>query len=309
MALTLVEYSKLGGLDPITAAVVEVFAQQSDILRVLPFENIEGNAHKFNREKTLPGVGFRGLNEGYTESGGVFDPIIDALTIAGGDLDVDKFLVDTGGEGTREQHEVLKIKALAHTIGHKVIKGDSSTAAKEFDGLQKRLTGTQLLAQGSTSGGDVLTLAKLDELIDLVDSPTHLLMSKAMRRTITAAARTPTVGGYVEYTKDEFGRQVTKYNDLPILIADANADLFATLGFDEANPGGGSSVGTSIYCLSIGPAGVTGIQSKPMEARDLGELETKPVLRTRVEWYPALSVRGLRAAARLYGIKAGAATA
>ena len=40
----------------------------------------------------------------------------------------------------------------------------------------------------------VFSIVKLDEAIDAVESPTHLIMTKAMRRIITAAARTSTVG-------------------------------------------------------------------------------------------------------------------
>ena len=40
-----------------------------------------------------------------------------------------------------------------------------------------------------------------------------------------------------------------------------------------------------------------------MTARDLGELESKPVFRTRVEWFSGLTCYHGRAAARLGGIK------
>jgi hypothetical protein len=198
----------------------------------------------------------------------------------------------------------MKIKALAQTIGHKMVKGDSSTDPKEFDGFQKRAVGLQLVDAGATSGGDALSLAKLDEAIDRTDSPTHLLMSKAVRSLLNTASKSTTLAGFITFDKDDFGRRIAMYNDLPILIADGNADLFATLGFDEANPGGGSSVGTSIYVLSLNESGVIGIQSGEMQVTDLGELEGKPVFRTRVEWYVAQSMRGPRSITRLRGIKA-----
>ena len=166
-----------------------------------------------------------------------------------------------------------------------------------------------MIDAGATSGGDALSLSKLDELIDAVDDPQYLLMSKAMRRRLTQAARNTSVGGYITYGVDEFGRPITKYNDLPILIADANGDVYKTLAFDEANPGGGSNVGTSIYCLSFGETTCSGIQNGDAMVNDLGELEGKPSLRTRVEWYNGIAIYHPRSVARLRGIKDAAVVA
>lgn len=311
MALTIMEAALQAGAAGETqrAAVIQVYAETSDILRVLPFENIAGNAMKYDQEQALPGIGFRGVNEAYPESTGVINPVTENLVIAGGDLDVDRFIVETMGEGRRTSQELMKVKALAHRWSHAFIKGDSDGSSKEFDGLQKRLTGDQLIDAGSTSGGDALSLQKLDELIDAVDNPQYLLMSKAIRRRLTAAARTPSVSGYINYTKDEFGRTVTMYNDLPILIADGNGSPFKTLAFNEANPGGGSNVGTSIYCLSTGDDMMTGIQTRPADVRDLGELDSAPKYRSRVEWYNGIAMYHPRSCARLRGISDAAIVA
>lgn len=309
MALTLIEAAKRETGDTLRQGVIELYAQSSDILRVLPFDDIEGNAMRYNREDSLPGIGFRGVNEGYDESTGVINPQTEALTIAGGDVDVDMFITATMGSGQRATQTAMKIKALAHRWSNVFIKGDSTTSPKEFDGLQTRLTGNQLIAAGSTSGGDALSLAKLDELIDAVDEPQYLLMSKAMRRLLTASTRATGVSGYLTHTKDEFGRQITVYNDLPILIADRNSDLYATLAFNEANPGGGANVGTSIYCLGFGDGMLQGIQNGGIDVRDLGELESKPTERTRVEWYSGVALYHPRSAARLYGISSASVTA
>lgn len=309
MALTLVEAFKKNRGDVLRSSIIELYARNSDIARVLPFNDIPGNAYRYNQEDTLPGVGFRGVNEGYEESVGVLNPEVESLVIAGGDLDVDKFIIDTMGTDQRSVQEAMKVKALSHKFSNVFIKGDSVTNIKEFDGLQKRLTGNQVINAGNTSGGDALSLAKLDEMIDAVDDPNFLLMNKAMRRRLTTAARNPAVSGYVTYEKDEFGRKITMYNELPILLADRNGSAFPTLAFDEANPGGGTAASTSIYCMQIGESALSGIQNGTIDVRDLGELESKPVFRTRVEWYVSILLEHPRASARLRGIKDAAVTA
>src|SRR3954469_3977170 len=113
MALTLVEAAKINSGDVVRSAVIEMFAQESDVLMTLPFENIQGNALKYNREAALPGIAFRGVNESFAESTGVLNPVTEALVIAGGDLDVDRFIIQTQGQGVRATHESMKVKALA----------------------------------------------------------------------------------------------------------------------------------------------------------------------------------------------------
>lgn len=310
MALTLIEAAKiaLGRDEVLKATVMELYAMNSDVMQALPFEDISGNAISFNREKVLPNIAFRAVNEAYTEGTGEVENITEKLCIAGGDLDVDKFLVDTAGPNQRATQEGLKIKALSLSLTKQVIKGDVTTTPKGFDGLQVRCTGTQLIANSTAASGAALSLVKLDELIDAVENPTHLLMNKALRRRITQAARTSTVGGYVTYSLDAFGRQVTRYNDLPIAILDKDETNTDIMSFDEA-AASGSSVCSSIYCASMVDNGLTGLQNSEMSVRDLGEQQSKPVYRTRIEWYISLAVFRPRAVARLRYIQDATATA
>jgi len=301
MALTLVEAAKLNSGEVKRSAIIELFAQSSDILRTLPFDTIAGNALRYNREETLPGIGFRGVNEAYTESTGVINPLTEPLVIAGGDLDVDVFILETMGQDQRAVQEAMKVKALALRWSQALIKGDSSVDPRLFDGLQVRLTGTQKIQAGSTANGTALSLAVLDQAIDATDNPTHLIMNKTMRRRLSAAARTTTVGGYITYELDAFGRRVTKYNDLPILVVEqdnAGADI---LPFTEAATSGNATA-SSIYVVSFGEGMLQGIQSGVMDVRDLGELQTQPVKRTRVEWYAGIALFHPRAATRLWSI-------
>src|SRR3990167_3760428 len=248
MALTLIEAAKLNPGEIIRNAVIEMYAGSSGILMNLPFESIEGNALKYNRETSLPGVGFRGVNEAYTASTGVLNPITEALVIAGGDLDVDKFIVDTMGANQRSVHEAMKVRALSLSWTQKFIKGDTSSDPREFDGLQVRVTGSQKIAAGSTANGTALSLAKLDEAIDQTLNATNLIMSKAMARKFSAAARLSTVGGYVTYTPDALGRRIMSYNDLPIITVDLDHTGTAILPFTEAATSG-TDTATSIYVV------------------------------------------------------------
>ena len=304
MALTLVEAAKaaLGRQEVYKYTIMEQYAKSSDVLQYLPFENISGNSMSFNREELLPTVGFRMVNQGYTAAEGKLDRITESLTIAGGDLDVDKFIVDTMGPDQRAVQEALKVKSLSLAITLKIIKGSVLVDAREFDGLQVRCTGGQLIVNRGGSASNI-SMTNLDETIDAVEMPTNLIMSKEMRRHITDGARMTTVGGYVTYDLDSYGRQVTKYNDLQILIADRDNTNALILPYTETSSGGTVVPGNaSLYCVSFVDNGVVGLQNGDMDVRDLGELNTAPVFRTRVEWYITLAIMRERAAARLYSI-------
>lgn len=302
MALTLLEASKVNPGTVVRDAIIEMFAGSTDLMLAMQWMTINGGSYAYTQDGSLPGVGFRGFNEGYTESIGVLNPQVEVLRLMGGDLDFDKKLVKYHGAEARSIFERQKVTAMGLYLTKKLIKGDSAADPKEFDGLQNRIVGSQLINAGSTNGGDPLSLLKLDEAIDAVDEPTHLVMNKAMRRILTAAARDINVGGYISYGVDALGRKVTKYNDLPILITDYDETGARYLDFNEVGSGGSTATATSIYVLSIGDGKVMGLQDGSPEVEDLGQIDAKPVLRTRIDWGCTFATMHGRCASRLRGI-------
>src|SRR5262245_52932274 len=148
--LTLIEMQKRMA-PTMERAIVMTLAESSDLLANLPFQTIASNAYRYNVEQTLPGVAFRGVNETFTESTGVINPITESLVICGGELDVDTFLVETGGPEERALQTRMKVKALAHNVGNAMIKGDSDTDPRTLDGIQKRAFGTQIVESQNTA--------------------------------------------------------------------------------------------------------------------------------------------------------------
>lgn len=296
MALTLVEAAKLAADNGETkkAAIIEIFAAESDLLRTMPMLSIQGNSYAYNVENTLPGIAFRGINASFSESTGIINPQSEALKIAGGDLDVDTALVKTMGAAVRGYHEAAKARALAREISYILIEGAAATTPAEFDGLKARVPTTGSQAVQNDGAGNALSMRKLDELLDKVDGATHLIMNKAMLRNIKTFLRSGSSN--VDYMEDEFGRPLTTYAGLPILVADRNGDR-AALGFGE------SSSTTSIFAVNLGVNTYHGIQNGGIEIRDLGELQTAPKFRTRVEWMCGQVIEHPRAVARLYNIE------
>lgn len=308
-ALTLVEAAKKNSGVTLRDAVVQIFAETSDVLGNLPFVGIPGASYTYVREETLPGIGFRGVNASYTPSTGILNPATDPLVIAGGEIDVDKFIVATHGEDQRQIHENMKIKALALSIAKAIIKGDNTSDNASFDGLQARLVGDQKQANGSTSGGDALSLYNFDKAVDQTDNPNGIIMNKTMLRRLSVAAKTSSVGGDLQWQVDDFGKRVAFYSGLPIWIADYDNLGAQILPFTEANPGGGTAASTSIYVVKFEAGYMQGIENGGIMVDDLGQIDSSPVFRTRIEWYLGMAALHPRAATRLWGITDAVVTA
>ncbi len=295
--LTITEWQKLNPT-PLASGVVEIFARENPVLASLPFINVQGNAYKYNRETTLPGIAFRGFNEGYTESTGVINPLTESLTIIGGDSDFDvaQIKMGTGDNDTRAVHDAMKAKALTLSWLKTFFHGDATTNPKEFDGLNQRLTGGQVITAGTN--GMLLQMEMLDELVDAIQgTPSLLLMSKAMRRKIVQLGRGSSV---LSVSRDFFGREVESYSGVPIGVLEDGADGLPILSNTETQ--GTSSATSSIYAVKLGADALHGIQTAPMEVRDLGEIDSKPAFRTRIEWYSGLCLKAPKCAARLKGV-------
>lgn len=290
--LTLTEASKLRQ-NPLQAGVIETFARTSPVLERIPFLNVAGNAYSFNQEKTLPGIAFRDYNEMYTESTGVVQQSTEVLKIFGGTFRVDRALVKTQGNlnDLRAIQTNMKVKAQALDWTKNFFKGDGSGNSKGFDGLEKRLTGTQVL--DATAAGMVLN--DVDKLIDAVQGgPDVLFMNKPTRRALNALRRA--AGQATEVVSDVFGRQIDAYAGIPIGVIESDASGAEILDFDE-----GTDDTTSIYAVRFGVGEwVSGLQAGDMEVIDLGLVEVW--YQTLVEWICSFTIFHPKAAARLQGV-------
>lgn len=298
MALTLIEYAKTE-TDELKRGVIETFASTNPVLEMLPFKDIDGNSYAYNQEESLPGIAFRGVNESYTESTGIINRLKEVLKIMGGDADTDKYLVKTERslEDRRATDIAMKVKAASLYFLKVFFDGDEASDPKEFDGLNTRLTGNQVITAG-TDGAE-LTENMLQRLIDSVDGdPDALLMGKKARRQIFNLCKGSNI---ISDGKDAFGRQIKMYADIPIRIIEKDNNDNKILDFDETC--GASSITASIYAVRYGiDEYICGLQSDPLDAYDLGEIDTKPVLRARIEWYITVAMFHPRCAARLKGI-------
>lgn len=311
MAVTLAQAAVLSD-NQLRRGVIQKFRQLSPVLEVLPQLEIEGNAYVYNTEAALPGVEFRAVNAGYSESTGTFAPTTETLAILGGDADVDRFIQRTRSNlvDQRAAQTALKVKAATFKFQDTFINGDVAVDANSFDGLKKRLTGAQVIDAGTNGRGIIGSSSSdrqdffdvLDQLLAAVPNADALYMNSIVLGKIRSSARRE---GHWTYTRDDFGRTIDQYNGVPLRDIGTKADGSLIIPFSDEDVGTATS-STSIYAVRYGQGegdgGVTGLTNGGIQVDDLGELETKPALRTRIEWYLGIALFGGTAAGRLRGV-------
>ena len=311
MAVTLAEAAKLSTTQ-LQRGVIETFVQESSVLDRIPFMTIQGNAYAYDEEATLPGVAFRAVNEAYTESTGTVNQKSESLVILGGEADVDNFIVRTRSN-LNDQRAVqtrMKVKAASYKFQDAFFNGDVSVEPKGFDGLKKRLVGAQVI-DAATNGMEPVTGAH--DFFDVLDAgiakvPGINGSNGAIYANAGAIARIKSSArrlGGVEMIREALTQKmIATYNGIPMLDPGQTAAGADILPATETQ--GSAADASSIYIVKFGQdegdRGVTGLTNGGVMVKDLGELESKPAYRTRIEFYTGLAVFSGKAAVRIRGV-------
>ena len=261
MPVTLAQ-AKVGMADKVDQAVVDTFRRSSLLLDNLIFDDsispgTGGStlAYGYIQLKTPSTAAIRTINTEYTPSEAKREEKTTKAIIMGGKFQIDRVLIGTSGAVDELGFQASeKIKATANEFHNMVINGDSSNNSGEFDGLNKLLTGTETEI---TSQVDVSTSALMDSnynaLLDEVDAfmsklgdtPSMLLMNNDLLTKMRSAARR---AGYHKSERDEFGRQVDYYNDIPMVDIGKYYDGTNTKNVIETAQAGT----TDMYAVKIG---------------------------------------------------------
>lgn len=259
--------------DMLQAGVIETMEKTSGVLARLPFVEVIGSGYSYNIMEDLPEVGYRAVNTGYTSNAIELKQHVEQLVILGADADVDVYMVRTHSNvnDLRALQTSAKAKAVARKFEQDFFVGNG--ASNSLKGLDQRI-------EDSVAGVKIkkaLSLDALNEVVDtVVDGASALFMGKKMRREVMRLLQEN--NHYIESGTDEFGRMVTKYNGIDIVAVD-----------DVLIPEG------KIYAIHFGEDQyVHGLSNGGIVVRDLGELDTLPVLRTRIEFYCGLATKHAR---------------
>lgn len=318
--ITLDEAARSGGLSERDSALVESFLPQFStrqgmmgltFLDVLPWKNVSGLSYTFTRELGLPTITPRGINQTVTRSTGSTEDVTEALKIYPAEYIIDEALMRTpAGRLTMARQTALHAKALMSTVQNHFFKGDSNSSAYQLDGLQSRITGDQLVSEGSTSGGDPCQVSTLRDAIDRCNGANKVMfMGKGLSRRFDAAVGLASIGASIREDMTMWGMKARTFDGIPIIpVADLDGND-NVLDFSEAGAGGGSTA-TSIYICSLGEDGLMGLRNGGWldGHRELDDTVAQAQL-GRMLFLPGLAIKNSKSVVRLYGISDEALTA
>jgi hypothetical protein len=298
MALLRAEAEKLSN-NMLVQGLVEEIITVNEMFDILPFAQVNGKAYLYKRENVLPTVTFLDPNDAVTEDAATFTEVMTKLRILAGDVDVDKFLNETMSDTDSQlaTQLSLKVKAMARKFQDATVNGDSVADIKSFDGMAKLCVAGQTTPI-ATNGG-ALTLTALDQLIDSVpNKPDFLVMRRGTRRAYVALLRAANGNNGSMFQHPNFSVPVLQHNGVPILMNDwlPSNEVCGTSG----------AVTASVYAVRAnemdGLHGLYGGDSAGIRVENIGTVQNKDAIRTRVKWYCGLALKSTKSLARLSGI-------
>jgi hypothetical protein len=300
MPLLRTEAEKLSNNQLLSGVITEII-DRDDMFALLPFVKSDTKAYMYNRENTLASADWLDPNDTISEGASTFTEVVAKLRILAGDVDVDKFLSGTMGD-TNNQLAVQiaqKAKGIARQFHQALATGDSSSNAKQFDGIAKiaaSLGATQKVSAGTN--GNALTLTMLDELCDAVPNGADVLvMRRGTIRAFRALLRATYGTDAVMQQLENFGRPMLTHNGIPIIMNEF-------LAGDETK--GSTSNTCSVYALRMNEAdglfGLYGGESAGLVVENIGTVQNKDAVRIRLKWYCGLALKSTRSMAQLSGV-------
>ncbi len=239
-SVTLAESAKLG-LPELVAGVIESIVTVNRMFEVIPFDGIDGNALKYNREALLGPVATVGIGDtdgviGSAASAGsnlaerqaakdaaTFTEVTASLTTILGDAEVNGLIQATRSSDGNDQTET-QIGSKAKSAGRKyqemLVNGDGTL--ETFPGIISLCAASQTVTSGVN--GDPLTFETMDEVTDLVvdkdGDVDYYIMHKRTIRSFKALLRALGGAGINEVLELPSGKTVPVYSGVPIFRND-----------------------------------------------------------------------------------------
>jgi hypothetical protein len=111
--------------------------------------------------------------------------------------------------------------------------------------------------------------------------------------------------GLLRVTTDQFDREINQWRNMPFVDAGfADMDGAAYVIANDHDVPGASTQTTSIYFLLLDPDKHLGVlQTRGLDVRKIGELQTAPVIRYRIDWTLGVVVWGRRSLVRVRNLR------
>jgi hypothetical protein len=317
--------------DPLRMGVLMLFWLESNIMASIPFFTVNRLGISMTRQvrTSLTKPGWVAIGEAYGKSTAHLEQVEETVFKLGRDIDIPKGLENLDGqfEDPRVLMTETELKTLTYEFNEAAINGPfiganppGAPLANAPAGIRTRINdvagevglGDALLAPGgaATPFGPNASSLNHHSVLDAMNRSMYFLdgkrpdsayCNKTFLLALESAFRREQL---FSITRDQYERIVYTFRDCPIYDVGTKADQSTPI-ITDTEAFGGQTDCTSIYFAHVGVrTHFHGWEKEPLDVRDLGELQTEPVMRTRVDWSPGLASWHVRSLARVQGIRA-----
>lgn len=315
---TLVELSKIE-TDPGRKSVIDTLLMESNLMEIVPWETIGALSTNIVRMGTLPSVGFRKINAGFSVGTAALEQKVENISLMGGFFDTDKAIVRAKNVSVspRAIVQIMMTKAIAYKFNDRFINGNPESNPEEFKGMEQRVddvvaegyTGQEVDVAGGSATEGILNssaishnfLNKFDQAMYQIKghTPDFALMNSKVLLAIRSLLRKEKL---LDTTKDIFDRTIDMYGNTRLIDIGVKADQTTEILPLTETKGTGTTE-SSIYFVKFGIGEfLWGIQEYPLEVEDKGLLEGAPIYRTEMDWPLGLAVSDPYSICRLFGV-------
>lgn len=310
---------------PLRMGVLQVFWFESNAMAVVEFETYPRLDVTIQRllRTSLTKPGWVAIRDSYSEATPEFDPVTEQTYKIGRDIDTprDYPVLEGQYEDLRALGTEASLKAIAYEFNEGFINGpyvnsDGSANPNAFTGIRQRikdyslqsglsdalnaLTAQTNFGPTASSANRQTVFDSLNKAIYFVDGhqPDWAFSNKDFLLALESALRRENL---FNQNRDQFDRFVYKWRGVEFYDIGLKADQVTQIITNTENGADGTSVffgkngvETHFWCW----------EAIPLDVRDLGELPTAPVLRTRIDWTLGLLNPHPRALAQVQNILA-----
>jgi len=315
-SVTLDESAKLTQ-DELVAGVIENIIIVNQMYAALPFDGIDGNAIKYNRENALGGAGVFGVGDTIDDStdknpipgetaaakaAATFTEVYSGLTTILGDAEVNGLIQATRSSDNDQTSVQIasKAKHCGRIYQHMLINGTGT--GDQFDGLINLCAAGQTRA--SATNGQVLSFEILDELIDLVTVKDGMVdyfaAHSRTRRAYRSLLRGLGGASVNEVVELPDGSEVIGYSNVPMFRND-----YVPIDQTQGTSTNASTVFAGTFddgSRSNGLSGLTAEKASGIVVEDVGIAEGADEHIWRVKWYAGLALFSEKGLAMAPGI-------
>ncbi len=324
MALTMYDIARLKDTN-FEKGIVEMFIRESDLLKVIPLEDVKTMSVQTRRMNGLPTTTWRQRGQRFSDGGQPsFETVVDSLYNTGAEINIDDADMKDQGPyivNPLKFNTEAKVKSIIYDFHDKVINGDHAVDPNSFEGVKVRIGGlasAQTLYSSSeldvrpsaiTVANAYTWLARIEEAKYNCDghSADICLTDADVIRALKHSLRV--IGQYV----NQPGMPVTDVNprESSNFVAPTAGRAFEWDGVRYIDMGVKADQSTRIvatetitnacrpmFFLKLGEPYLHGIQYEPLDVKEPFMLDDGVTFRSIISWYV-----GLRHVHNRFGVK------